>query len=59
MAVITIFGTVLIIRGVKTQLFMKKRYLFVIIFFALLAYDGWMSSEILYDQQVISSLAVQ
>jgi len=38
---------------------MKKRYLFVIIFFALLAYDGWMSSEILYDQQVISSLAVQ
>src|SRR6266404_161767 len=58
-AVITIFGTVLIIRGVKTQLFMKKRYLFVIIFFALLAYGGWMSSEILYDQQVISSLAVQ
>jgi len=38
---------------------MKKRYLFVIIFFALLAYGGWMSSEILYDQQVISSLAVQ
>jgi hypothetical protein len=58
-AVITIFGAVLIIRGVKTQLFMKKRYLFVIIFFALLAYGGWISSEILYDQQVIGSMAVQ
>jgi hypothetical protein len=57
-AAITIFGAALIIRGVKTQLFMKKRYLFAIIFFALLAYGGWMSSEIIYDQQVIGSLAV-
>jgi hypothetical protein len=31
---------------------------YLVIFFALLAYGGWMSSEIIYDQQVISSFAV-
>ncbi|HKV64045.1 MAG TPA: hypothetical protein VJO16_19215 [Candidatus Acidoferrum sp.] len=54
---IVIFGAILVIRGVKTPLFMKKRYLCTVIFFAALAYGGWMSSEIIYDQQVISSFA--
>jgi len=54
---VVLFGVVLVVRGVKTQLFLKKRYLFAVFFLALLAYGGWMSSEILYDQQVISSLA--
>src|SRR5438309_1502293 len=56
-AAIVIFGAILVVRGVKTHLFLKKRYLFAVIFFAALAYGGWMSSEILYDQQVISSFA--
>jgi hypothetical protein len=51
------FGAILVIRGVKTPLFMKKRYLFTVIFFAALAYGGWMSSEIIYDQQIVSSFA--
>jgi hypothetical protein len=55
---IVAFGAILVIRGVKTPLFMKKRYLFTVIFFAALAYGGWMSSEIIYDQQIISSFAV-
>jgi hypothetical protein len=57
-AAIITFGAILVVRGVKTQHFMKKRYLFAVIFFAALAYGGWMSSEIIYDQQVISSFAV-
>jgi hypothetical protein len=57
-AAIVIFGAVLVVRGVKTNLFLKKRYLIVVIFFAALAYGGWMSSEIIYDQQVINSFAV-
>jgi len=52
------FGAIVVARGVKTPIFLKKRYLFTVIFFALLAYGGWMSSEIIYDQQVISSFAV-
>jgi hypothetical protein len=51
------FGAILVVRGVKTQLFLKKRYLFTVIFFTAFAYAGWLSSEILYDQQVISSFA--
>jgi len=57
MATIVTFGAILVVRGVKTQLFSKKRYLLAVIFFALLAYGGWMSSEIIYDQVVISSFA--
>jgi len=57
-AAIVSFGAILVFRGVKTRLFMKKRYLFAVILFAALAYAGWMSSEILYDQQVINSFAV-
>jgi len=52
------FGAIVVARGVKTPIFLKKRYLFAVIFFALLAYGGWMSSEIIYDQEVISSFAV-
>ena len=51
------FGAIVVVRGLKTPHLLKKRYLFTVIFFALLAYGGWMSSEIIYDQQVISSLA--
>jgi hypothetical protein len=58
MFAIVSFGAIVVARGVKTPLFLKKRYLFAVIFFALLAYGGWMSSEIIYDQQVISSFAV-
>lgn len=58
LACITILGVYLVIKGVKTPVFRKKRFLLLVLFFAALAYGGWMSSEILYDQQVISSFAV-
>jgi hypothetical protein len=58
LAVITIFGLVLVFRGVKTQLFRTKRCVLIAIFFTSLTYGGWMWSEIIYDQQVISSFAV-
>lgn len=35
----------------------SSRYLFTVIFLAALAYGGWMSSEIIYDQEIISSFA--
>jgi hypothetical protein len=56
--VITIFGIVLVVRPAKTHLFRTKRYALIALFFTGLAYGGWMWSEIIYDQQVISSFAV-
>ena len=55
---ISVFGAYLVIRGIKSAAFRRKRLLLAVLFFAALAYGGWMSSEILYDQQVISSYAV-
>lgn len=55
--IITVFGAYLVIKGNTTPLFHKKRLLLIVAFFAALAYGGWMSSEILYDQLVMSSYA--
>src|SRR6266851_4713839 len=58
LAVITIFGVFLVCRGLETRQFQNKRYLLVALFLAGLAYGGWMWSEIIYDQGVMSSFAV-
>ena len=58
LGVITIFGGYLVVSGVKARPFLKKRFLLLAGFFAALAYGGWMWSEVLYDQQVITSYAV-
>lgn len=55
---ISVFGSYVVLRGIKSALFRKKRLLLAVLFFAALAYGGWMNSEILYDQLVISSYAV-
>ncbi len=55
---VIIFGGFLVIRGVKTCPFQRERALLVVALFAALAGAGWLASEIIYDQQVISSLAV-
>ncbi len=55
---VIIFGGFLVVRGVKTCLFQRERSLLVVALFAALAGAGWLASEIIYDQQVISSLAV-
>lgn len=53
--VITIFGIALAIRKARNECFQLKRYVLITLFFTGLAYGGWMWSEIIYDQQVISS----
>ena len=53
--VITIFGITLAVRRAKNERFHSKRYVLIALFFAGLAYVGWMWSEIIYDQQVMSS----
>jgi hypothetical protein len=55
LGVVTIFGGVLVVRGVKTRSFLRLRYLLLVVFFAALTYGGWMASEISYDQQIINS----
>jgi len=58
LAVITIFGVFVVCRGLETRQFQNKRYLLIALFFLGLAYGGWMWSEIIYDQEVMSSFAV-
>lgn len=55
---VILFGGFLVIRGVKTRLFQRERTLLVVALFAALAGAGWLTSEISYDQQVLSPLAV-
>ena len=55
---ISLFGGYLAVRGVQHRPYLRVQFLLVIIFGAALAYGGWMWSEILYDQQVITSSAV-
>jgi hypothetical protein len=55
LVVITTCGLVLALRKAKNRLFQSKRYLLITLFFTGLAYGGWIWSEIIYDQQVISS----
>ena len=55
LVVITIFGVVLAVRKVKHEGFQSKKWVLISLFFTGLAYGGWMWSEIIYDQQVISS----
>ncbi len=55
---VIIFGAFLVVRGVKTCLFQRERSLLVVALFAALAGAGWLASEIIYDQEVVSSLAV-
>jgi hypothetical protein len=58
LGVITLFGGFLVYYGVKARPYLGMRFLLLVGFFAALAYGGWMWSEVLYDQQVISSYAV-
>ena len=58
LAVITVFGGFLVYYGVKDRPYLGKRIVLVAGFFAALSYGGWMWSEVIYDQQVISSYAV-
>jgi hypothetical protein len=55
LVVISIFGVVLAYMKTKNERFQSKRYVLITLFFTGLAYGGWMWSEIIYDQQVISS----
>ena len=56
--VITLFGLRLVFHKAKNERFHSKRYLLITLFFTGLAYGGWMWSEIIYDQQVMSSYVI-
>jgi hypothetical protein len=58
LAAITIFGVFLVCRGLQNRQFQRKLYLLVALFLAGLAYGGWMWSEIIYDQEVMSAFTV-
>lgn len=54
----TIFGGFWVIKGVPYRAFLNKRAVFLTVFITLLAYGGWMWSEIIYDQEIINAFAI-
>jgi len=58
LGVITLFGGFVVYYGVKERPYLGRRIVLVAGFFAALSYGGWMWSEVIYDQQVITSYAV-
>ena len=54
----TIFGGFWVIKGVPYRSFLNKRVVFLTVFITLLAYGGWMWSEVIYDQQIINAFAI-
>ena len=58
LVVIILFGVALAVRRTKHERFQSKRYVLITLFFTGLAYGGWLWSEVIYDQQVISSYVV-
>jgi len=53
-----IFGGYWVIRGVPYRSFLNWRSVLVTIFLTLLAYGGWIWSEVIYDGQIITGIAV-
>lgn len=54
-----VFGAYWVIKGVPDRPFLNWRFVFVTIFLTLVAYGGWIWSEVIYDQQIIIAIAVQ
>src|SRR5258705_8818403 len=51
LAVITIFGGILVFYGVKARPYLGKRIVLVAAFFAALSYGGWVWWGVIFDQQ--------
>jgi hypothetical protein len=58
LGIITLFGGFVVYYGVKERPYLGRRIVLAAGFFAALSYGGWMWSEVIYDQQLISSYAV-
>jgi hypothetical protein len=54
----TIFGGYWVIKGVPRRSFLNKRTVIVAMFLTFVAYGGWLSSEVDYDEQIILAVAV-
>jgi len=58
LVVITIFAGFVVWKRAKTPLFRTRRWMFIALFFTSLTYGGWMWSEVLYDQQIVTSFDI-
>lgn len=54
----TIFGGFWVLKGVPYRSFLNGRAVLLTVFITLLAYGGWMWSEVIYDQQIIDAFAI-
>jgi hypothetical protein len=54
----SIFGGFWVLKGVPYCAFLNKRSVFLTAFITVFAYGGWMWSEVIYDQRIITAFAI-
>lgn len=54
----SVFGGFWVLKGVPPRSFLNLRSVFLTAFVAAFAYGGWMWSEVIYDQQIITAFAI-
>jgi hypothetical protein len=54
----SIFGGFWVLKGVPYRSFLNKRSVLLTAFITVFAYSGWMWSEVIYDQQIITAFAI-
>jgi len=58
LVVVTIFGAFVVWKRAEMPLFRTRRWMLIALFFTSLTYGGWIWSEVLYDQQIITSFNI-
>jgi hypothetical protein len=54
----SVFGGFWVLKGVPSRSFLNIRFVFLTAFVTVFAYGGWMWSEVIYDQQIITAFSV-
>ena len=56
----SIFGGFWVIRGIpnRPRMFLNNRSVYLTAFITILAYGGWLWTELIYDQQIITAVAI-
>jgi hypothetical protein len=55
---VSVFGGFWVLKGVPPRSFLNMRFAFLTAIVTVLAYGGWMWTEVIYDQQIISAFAL-
>ena len=58
LVVVTIFAAFVVWKRAQMPLLRTRRWVLIALFFTSLTYGGWIWSEVLYDQQIMTSFNI-